>query len=67
MAWALAEDDWPLIEENYLHALGRSPSWRARTGSDDWMARALEIVPLSVAEYDGVARIRGLLDAYARG
>src|SRR5687768_3978043 len=23
MAWALAEDDWPLMEENYLHAIGR--------------------------------------------
>src|SRR5688572_24246385 len=23
MAWALAEDDWALVEENYLRALGR--------------------------------------------
>ena len=30
MAYALAEDDWPLIEENYVRALGRS------AGRDAW-------------------------------
>lgn len=69
MAWALAEDDWPLIEENYLHALGRYAEVAGETGvRDDWMARALEIVPLSIAEYDAASpRIRGLLDAFAAG
>lgn len=69
MAWALAEDDWPLIEENYLHALGRHAELVGEDGlSEDWMARALEIVPLSVAEYEAASpRMRGLLDAFARG
>ena len=69
MAWALAEDDWTLIEENYLHALGRYAELVGESGvGDDWMARALEIVPLSVREYNQSSpRIRGLLDAYAAG
>ena len=69
MAWALAEDDWPLIEANYLHALGRYAELVGAAGlADDWMARALEIVPLSVREYEQASpRMRGLLDAYAAG
>ncbi len=69
MAWALAEDDWPLIEENYLHALGRYAELAGPDGvPDDWMARALEIVPLSIREYDDASpRLRGLLDAFAAG
>lgn len=51
MAWALAEDDWPLIEGNYLHALGRYAELVGEEGvADDWMARALEIVRLSEEE-----------------
>jgi acyl-homoserine-lactone acylase len=69
MAWVLAEDDWPLVEENYLRALGRSAE---RVGvsalSNDWMARALRIVPLSIAEYEAASpRMRMLLNAYAAG
>lgn len=69
MAWALAEDDWPLIEGNYLHALGRYAELVGQAGvADDWMARALEIVPLSKREYERASpRMRGLLDAYATG
>jgi acyl-homoserine-lactone acylase len=69
MAWALAEDDWPLIEENYLLALGRSAELAGPAAlAGDWMARALRIVPLSVAEYDAASpRMRGLLDAFAAG
>src|SRR5688572_40849 len=69
MAWALAEDDWALIEENYLQALGRRAEL---VGADalagDWMARALKIVPLSIAEYETSSpRIRTLLDSFAAG
>lgn len=69
MAWALAEDDWPLIEENYLHALGRTAELNGVSAlSGDWMARALRIVPLSIAEYEAAPpRIRMLLDAFAAG
>jgi acyl-homoserine-lactone acylase len=69
MAWALAEDDWPLIEENYLRALGRYAELDG-VGAlpGDWMARALRIVPLSIAEYEGAPpRIRMLLDGFAAG
>ena len=69
MAWALAEDDWRLMEENYLHALGRYAEVAGEAGvPEDWMARRLEIVPLSIAEYDDATpRLRGLLDAFAAG
>ncbi|HEX6639751.1 MAG TPA: penicillin acylase family protein, partial [Thermoanaerobaculia bacterium] len=69
MAWALAEDDWPLIEANYLNALGRSAEAKGEAGvRDDWMAHAFGIVPLSVREYENATpRMRGLLDAYAAG
>ena len=69
MAWALAEDDWPLIEENYLRALGRTAELNGASAlPGDWMARALRIVPLSIAEYDAVPpRTRMLLDAFAAG
>lgn len=69
MAWALAEDDWPLIEENYLQALGRRAELAGEDAvAGDWMARALRIVPLSIAEYDTAApHMRSLLDAFAAG
>lgn len=69
MAWALAEDDWPLIEENYLHALGRLAELHGeRALQDDWMARALRIVPLSIREYErATPRMRDLLEAFAEG
>jgi penicillin amidase len=69
MAYALAEDDWPLIEENYVRALGRSAE---RDGQEaiarDWMARALEIPRFSIEEYKrATPRMRSLLEAYAAG
>ena len=69
MAWALAEDDWPLIEENYLQALGRRAELSGLDAvAGDWMARALRIVPLSIAEYEtATPRMRSLLDAFANG
>lgn len=69
MAWALAEDDWPLMEENYTRALGRIAERRGESGvQSDWLVRALEIGRLSRAEYEhATPRLRGLLDAYAAG
>ena len=69
MAWALADDDWPLMEENYLHALGRHAELVGEAGvAEDRLARALDIVPLSRAEYEAAPpRLRGLLDAFAAG
>ena len=69
MAYALAEDDWPLIEENYLHALGRAAELRGESVLRlDWYARALETARLSELEYRrSSSRQRALLDAYAAG
>jgi hypothetical protein len=69
MAYALAEDDWPLIEENYVRALGRIAERDGEAGLQaDWLARALEIQRLSIDEYKRAApRLRRLLDAYTAG
>jgi acyl-homoserine-lactone acylase len=69
MAWALADDDWALIEANYLGALGRASELVGdRAIPDDWMARTLDIATLSVTEYQQASpRLRALLDAYAAG
>lgn len=69
MAWALAEDDWPLIEANYVRALGRGAELEGEEAlAMDWAARSMEIPRLSRAEYDRASpRMRGLLDAYAAG
>ncbi|MFO7693112.1 MAG: penicillin acylase family protein [Vicinamibacterales bacterium] len=69
MAWALAEDDWPLIEENYTRAIGRMAERDGEAGlQSDWLSRALEISRRSIAEYERAApRMRRLLDAYAAG
>ncbi len=69
MAWALAEDDWRLIEENYIRALGRAAEvFGEEAVADDWLARCLEIPRLSRAEYERApAGMRGLLDAFAAG
>lgn len=69
MARVLADDDWRLIEENYIRALGRAAELDGvEAVPDDWMARALEIRRLSRQEYDrATPRMRGLLDAFAAG
>src|SRR6185436_5635083 len=69
MAYALAEDDWPLIEENYLRALGRAAERNGEAAlREDWLARALEISRLSREEYArSTPRMRRLLNAYAAG
>lgn len=69
MAWALAEDDWPLIQENYLHALGRAAELHGeRVLRRDWYARAMEIPRLSEQEYrNSSASMKAMLDAFAAG
>jgi acyl-homoserine-lactone acylase len=68
-AWALAEDDWPLIEGNYLNAIGRAAEKLGEDAiPDDWMARTLEIPSRSTLEYHRApSRIRELLEAHAAG
>jgi acyl-homoserine lactone acylase PvdQ len=68
-AWVQAEEDWPMVEENFLRASGRAAE---AFGEDalltDYMTRALEIPRLAREEYARSSpRIRDLLEAYADG
>jgi acyl-homoserine-lactone acylase len=68
-AYAQAEDNFPQIEDSYIHALGRAAE--AYGGSkipEDWLNRALEVTSLSRAEYERLdPRPRQLCDAFAAG
>jgi acyl-homoserine lactone acylase PvdQ len=69
LAYAQAEDNFPLLEDGFVRALGRSAELR---GADDvWedrVVRLLGIPRLARAEYERApARMRALYDAYAAG
>ncbi len=68
-AYAQAEDNWWQVEDNFVRSLGRaSELYGEETLLDDYLARALEIPRLSVAEYERApAGMRALYDAYAAG
>jgi len=68
-AWAQAEEDWPMVEENFLRASGRAAEvFGEEALLTDYLTRALEIPRLAEQEYARSSpRIRNLLDAYADG
>jgi acyl-homoserine lactone acylase PvdQ len=68
-AWVQAEEDWPMVERNFVRATGRAAEFLGESSlSDDYIARALEIPRLSREEYERSSpRMRALLDAYAEG
>ncbi|MGH7544043.1 MAG: penicillin acylase family protein, partial [Gemmatimonadota bacterium] len=68
-AWVQAEEDWALVEENFLRAAGRAAeAFGEEALLTDYMTRALEIPRLAMEEYERSSdRMRGLLDAYADG
>ncbi|HUF89627.1 MAG TPA: penicillin acylase family protein, partial [Gemmatimonadota bacterium] len=68
-AWVQAEEDWPMVERNFVRATGRGAELLGESSlSDDYLARALEIPRLSREEYErSTPRMRALLDAYAAG
>ncbi len=68
-AYAQAEDNWWQVEDNFVRSLGRgSELYGQETLLDDYLARALEIPRLSLAEYERApAEMRALYDAYAAG
>lgn len=68
-AWVQAEADWPLVEENFVRALGRGAELRGEDAvGEDYLARALEIPRLAKEEYARESpRMKALLDAYAAG
>jgi acyl-homoserine lactone acylase PvdQ len=68
-AWVQAEEDWPMVERNFVRATGRAAELLGDGSlSDDYIARALEIPRLSREEYErSTPHMRALLDAYAAG
>jgi len=67
--YAQSEDNFSLIEENYIRALGRaSEIYGEKTLADDLLTKTLETPRLSVAEYERASsRTRELCDAVAAG
>lgn len=68
-AYAQAEDNFNIIERNFIDALGRTTEV---TGSEDipqnWLTHALEIVKYSKWEYDSLSpEVKQICDGYAAG
>lgn len=68
-AWAMAEDDYPGVEESYMAALGRSAYYYGmRYLADDLVRAAFRVEALARAEYAREpAAGKRLLDAFAQG
>src|SRR5688572_3910164 len=68
-AWVQAEEDWPLVERNFVRASGRGAELVGEEALlDDYLSRALEIPRLSREEYAAATpRMRAMLEAYATG
>lgn len=68
-AYAQAEDNFTIIEDNFIDALGRSAEVVGEAGIlDDWLNRALEIVPLSQAEFGQLSpAVQAICEGYAAG
>jgi acyl-homoserine lactone acylase PvdQ len=68
-AWVQAEEDWPMVEENFLRAMGRAAeAFGEEALLTDYLTLALEIPRLAEEEYARSSpRMRSLLDAYADG
>lgn len=68
-AWVQAEEDWPMVEENFLRASGRAAeAFGEEALLTDYLTLALEIPRLAEEEYARSSpRMRSLLDAYADG
>ena len=69
LGFAQAEDDFFHLEDNVIRALGRGAAVHGESAfGDDRLARALEIVPLARAEYEGMeGPLKAILDSYADG
>lgn len=69
LAYAQAEDNFAVLEDSYIRALGRaSEVYGADTIDDDTLTRLLEFTRLARDEYRRAGRrVRALYDAYADG
>jgi penicillin amidase len=68
-AYAQAEDNFPIIEDNYIDALGRSTEVIGNDGIlDDWLNRSLEIVKYAKLEYNSFSpEVKAICDGYSEG
>ncbi len=68
-AYAQAEDNLPVVEENFINAIGRSAEIIGRRGIlDDWLNRSLEITKLSKEEFHLLSpEIQEVCKGYAAG
>lgn len=68
-AYAQAEDNFTLIEGNYIRAIGRSSEIIGEQGIlDDWLNRSLEIVELSKKELPQLStQVQAVCEGYADG
>ncbi len=68
-AYAQAEDNWWQVEDNFVRAIGRGYElYGEQVLLDDYLVHGLEIVRLSMAEYEQASvQMRSLYDAYAQG
>jgi acyl-homoserine-lactone acylase len=68
-AYAQAEDNFSIIEDNYIDALGRSSEVIGSDGLlDDWINRSLEIVKYAKSEYESFSPdVKEICDGYSAG
>ena len=68
-AYAQAEDNFSIIEDNYIDALGRSSEVVGSDGLlDDWINRSLEIVKYAKSEYNSFSPdVKDICDGYSAG
>lgn len=68
-AWVQADEDWPMVEENFLRASGRAAEvFGEEALLADYLTLALEIPRLAREEYERASpRMQSLLQAYADG
>ena len=68
-AYAQAEDNFSIIENNYIDALGRSSEVIGSDGLlDDWINRSLEIVTYAKSEYNSFSpEVKEICEGYCEG
>ena len=69
MGYAQAEDNFHLIESNFVKALGRSTELIGEDGLlDDWLNRSLEIVAYAKRDFLNLSpRVKAICEGYSEG
>lgn len=68
-AYAQAEDNFFIIEDNYIDAIGRSTEVVGKEGLlDDWLNRSLEVTKYSRMEFDSLStEVKAICIGYSEG